>query len=74
VGWQREGGIMDLLQLIIVICILGAIWWVVTKFVPLPPAGKTALTIAFVVVVVLCLLSFLGIGVGALHYKPHLGS
>jgi hypothetical protein len=64
---------MDLLQLIVVVCVLGVVWWATTNYVPMPPAGKTALTIAFVVVIVLCLLSFLGIGTGALHYKPHLG-
>ncbi|HWW29937.1 MAG TPA: Thivi_2564 family membrane protein [Steroidobacteraceae bacterium] len=64
---------MDLLQLIIVICVMGAVWYVISHHVPMPPAGKTALTVAFAVVVILCLLSFLGIGTGALHYKPHLG-
>ena len=64
---------MDLLQLIVVVCVMGVVWWAVTSYIPMPPAGKTALTIAFVVVIVLCLLSFLGIGTGALHYKPHLG-
>jgi hypothetical protein len=65
---------MDLLQLIIAVCVLGVAWWAVTTHVPMPPAGKTALTIAFVVVIILCLASFLGIGSGALHYKPHLGN
>ena len=64
---------MDLLQLIIVIVVMGIVWWALTSFVPMPPAGKQILTIAFVVVLILCLLSFLGIGTGALHYKPHLG-
>ena len=63
---------MDLLQLIVAICLLGAVWWVVTTKVPMPPAGKTALSIAIAVVVILCLLSFLGIGLGFLHYKPRL--
>ena len=63
---------MDLLQLIIIVCIMGVVWWALTTQVPMPPAGKKVLTIAFVVVLVLCLLSFLGVSTSALHYKPHL--
>lgn len=61
---------MDLISLVIFVVILGIIWWAVTTYVPMPPAGKTVLTIAFVVVLVLALLSFLGIGTGYLHYRP----
>lgn len=60
---------MDLLQLIIVVCVLGIVWWAVTTYLPMPPAGKQILTIAFVVILILCLLSFLGIGTGILHYR-----
>ena len=64
---------MDLLGLIVLVVILGLCWWALTNFVPMPPAGKTVLTIAFVVILVLALLSFLGLGLGALHWKPNLG-
>jgi hypothetical protein len=64
---------VDLLQLIVLVAILGVVWWALTTQVPMPPAGKKALTIAFVVVIVLALLSFLGIGTSMLHYRPHLG-
>jgi hypothetical protein len=37
-----------------------------------PPAGKTVLTVAFVVVLVLALFSFLGLGTGMLHWRPNL--
>ncbi len=63
---------MDLISFVVLICVLGLIWWVVTTYLPLPPAGKTVLTIAFVVIVVVALLSFLGVGAGILHYKPEL--
>jgi len=63
---------MDLLQFLVAIIVLGLIWWVVNKYLPMPPAGKTALTIAFVVVVIVLLLAFLGVGTGILHYKPQL--
>jgi hypothetical protein len=64
---------MDLISLIVLVVVLGLVWWALTSFVPMPPAGKTILTVAFVVVLILALLSFLGIGTGMLHYKPHLG-
>ena len=65
---------MDLIQLVSTICVLGILWWLVTTYLPLPPAGKTALSIAFAVIVVLLLMSFLGIGASVLHYRPRLGS
>lgn len=62
---------MDLLQFVIFVCILGLDWWVVTTYIPMPPAGRTVLTIAFVVIIVLGLLQFLGMG-DFLHYRPAL--
>lgn len=62
---------MDLLQLMILVATLGVVWWAITSYVPMPPAGKQVLTIAFVVVMVLCLFSFLHIGTSILQYKPH---
>lgn len=61
---------MDLLGLVIFVCILGLVWWVVTTYLPLPPAGKQVLTIAFVIAVVLALLSFLGF-THYLHWRPN---
>lgn len=63
---------MDLLQLIVLVCVLGLVWWALTTYVPMPPAGRTVLVVAFVVVLVLALLSFLGIGTGMLHWRPNL--
>lgn len=63
---------MDLLQLIVLVVLLGLVWWVLTTYVPMPPAGRTVLAIAFAVVVILALLSFLGLGLGFLHYRPSL--
>lgn len=60
---------MDLLGLIVLIVLLGIIWWAITTYVPMPPAGKQVLTIAFVLVVVLALLSFLGF-TQYLHWRP----
>ena len=63
---------MDLISFVVLICILGLLWWVISTYLPMPPAGRTVLTIAFVVIVVLGLLAFLGIGTEALHYRPNL--
>lgn len=63
---------MDLLGLIVLVVILGLIWWALTTYVPMPPAGRAVLAIAFVVILILALLSFLGIGVDMLHWRPRL--
>lgn len=63
---------MDLISLIVLVLILGLVWYVISTYVPMPPAGKTVLAIAFAVIVILALLSFLGVGTGILHYKPNL--
>lgn len=65
---------MDLISFIIAIAVLGLVWWLVNTYLPMPPAGRTVITIAFVVVVVFLLLNFLGIGTGVLHTRPHLAS
>ena len=62
---------MDLGHLIILVVILGIVWWAITSYVPMPPAGKSVLTIAFVVILILALLSFLGLNLNVLSYKPH---
>ena len=61
---------MDLLGLIVLIVVLGLVWWAVTTYLPLPPMGRNILAIAFVVVIVLALMSFLGVGTSVLHWKP----
>lgn len=63
---------MDLLGLIVLVVLLGIVWWALTSFVPMPPAGKQVLTIAFVLILVLALLSFMGIGAHYLHWRPSL--
>jgi hypothetical protein len=63
---------MDLLGIIILIVVLGLVWWVISTYIPMPPAGRTVLTIVFVVVLLVALLNFLGVGTGVLHYRPNL--
>ena len=52
---------MGLLEFVIIIAVLGLIWWLVTTYVPLPPAGKTIVTVVFVVVLVALLLQVFGL-------------
>jgi hypothetical protein len=63
---------MDLGTLFLTVIVVGILWWAVTTYVPMPPAGKTVLTIAVVVVMIVCLFSFLGLGGGVLHWRPNL--
>lgn len=63
---------MDLIGIIILVVVLGLIWWAVTNYIPMPPAGRTVLAIVFVVVLLVALLNFLGVGAGIMHYKPNL--
>jgi heme A synthase len=50
-----------LIEFVIFIAVLGLIWWLVTTYIPMPPAGKTILTVVFVVVLVVALLQLFGI-------------
>jgi hypothetical protein len=50
-----------LLQLIVVLVVLGLVWWLVTTYVPLPQPVKTIITVLAVLVLCLYLLSFAGL-------------
>lgn len=50
-----------LVEFVIFIAVLGLIWWLVTTYIPMPPAGKTILTVVFVVVLIVALLQVFGI-------------
>lgn len=47
-----------LLSLLIVILVLGLVWWVITQL-PLAPPWRMAATVVFAVIAILVLLSFL---------------
>jgi hypothetical protein len=44
---------MDLIQLIVVLGVLGVVWYLVTTYIPMPAPVKTIITV--VVVIVLCI-------------------
>lgn len=56
---------MDLISLIVVLCVIGVIWYLVTTYIPMPAPMKTVITV--VVVIVLCLFLLQLFGIGNLH-------
>jgi len=50
-----------LIEFVIFVAALGLIWWLVTTYIPMPPAGVTILTVVFVVVLIVALLHVFGI-------------
>lgn len=53
---------MTLIQLIIILAVLGACWYLITTYIPMPPAIKTVITVVCVIALCLLLLSLTGIG------------
>lgn len=56
---------MDLISLIVVLCIIGVIWYLVTTYIPMPAPMKTVITV--VAVIALCLFLLQLFGIGSLH-------
>ena len=52
---------MDLISLIVVLVVVGLVWWLITTYLPLPQPIKTVITVVFVLAVCLYLLSAVGI-------------
>ena len=57
---------MSLISLLVVIVVLALVWWLLTKYlIPLLPAPwGTIVTVICVIIAILILLSFIGIGPG----------
>ena len=53
---------MGLINLIIVLAVIGCIWYMVTTYIPMPAPIKTVITVIAVVVLCLLLLNLVGIG------------
>jgi FtsH-binding integral membrane protein len=53
---------MSLLNLVLIIVVLGLVWWLITSYVPMPQPGKTVVTVIFVVILIIILLQVVGIG------------
>lgn len=57
-----------LVQLVVVLIILGVVWWLVDAYIPMHPTMKRIINIVIIVAIILYLLSLVGINVlGALH-------
>lgn len=52
---------MDLIQLIIVLAVVGMVWWLVTTYIPMPAPIKTVITVVAVLVLCIWLLQWAGI-------------
>jgi len=48
---------MDLLQLIILICVIGLLLWAVNKYIPMDPNIKSILNVVVVIALILFILS-----------------
>ena len=53
---------MDLIHLIIVLAVIGCIWFLVTQYIPMPAPMKTVITVIAIVALCLLLLDLAGLG------------
>lgn len=53
---------MSLISLLVVLIVIGVIWYLVTNFIPMPAPMKTVINVIAVLVLCLLLLSLFGIG------------
>lgn len=53
---------MDLVSLLIVLVVIGVIWYLVTTYIPMPQPMRTVITIIAVIALCLFLLNLFGIG------------
>lgn len=60
---------MGLIQLLFVLAILGAVWYFVTTYIPMPAPIKTVITIIAVIALCAVLLQMVGLntGLGNVH-------
>lgn len=53
---------MGLIDLIIVLAVIGLIWWLVVTYIPMPQPMKTVITVVAVIALCIFLLRLTGIG------------
>lgn len=53
---------MDLIRLIVVLGIVGAIWYLVTTYIPMPGPIRTVITVIVVIALCIFLLQWAGLG------------
>ncbi len=59
---------MGLVELIIVLTILGCVWYLITTYIPMPGPIKTVITVLAVLALCIVLLQMIGIDTG-IHIK-----
>lgn len=52
---------MDLISLLVVLVVVGLVWWLVTTYLPLPPPVKTIITVIGVLILCIFLLQWAGL-------------
>jgi hypothetical protein len=59
---------MPILQLIVLLVVLGLVWWLVTTYLPIPQPVKTVISVLAVLLMIAVLLSFAGL-IGPLNLR-----
>jgi hypothetical protein len=57
---------MDIISLLVVLVVVGLVWWLITNYVPMPAPIKTVITV--VAVLILCIWLLQWAGIGGLHF------
>jgi len=57
---------MDIISLLVVLVVIGLVWWLLTTYVPMPQPVRMIVTVIGVLILCVWLLSLVGVG-GGLH-------
>ena len=52
---------MDIISLLVILVVIGVVWWLVTTYVPMPAPMKTVITVVAVLFLCIMLLNMFGI-------------
>jgi len=52
---------MDLISLIVVLAVVGLVWWLVTTYIPMPAPIKTVITVIAVLILCIWILQWAGL-------------
>jgi len=55
---------MDIISLLVVLVVIGLVWWLLTTYVPMPQPVRMIVTVIGVLILCVWLLSLVGIGHG----------
>lgn len=61
---------MGLIEIIVVLAVLGCVWYLITTFIPMPAPIKTVITVLAVIALCIVLLQMIGYGevkLGSVH-------